>query len=68
MEYIRDITVDFSGERLFDYITAIQGDTNSRAVKITILENSKPYTIPAGTKAVLRCKSRTVKEYSMTRQ
>ena len=56
MEYIRDITVDFSGERLFDYITAIQGDTNSRAIKITILENSKPYTIPTGTKAVLRCK------------
>ena len=59
MKYIKEITVDLAGEMLFGYITAVQGDTNSRTVKITILSNAQPYTIPSGASAVLRCKSPT---------
>ena len=56
MKYTKEITVDLAGEMLFGYITAVQGDTNSRTVKITILSNAQPYTIPSGASAVLRCK------------
>ena len=37
MQYIKEITVDLSGEMYFSYITAVQGDENSRFVKITLL-------------------------------
>ena len=56
MEYTKEISVDLSGEALFGYITATQGDANSRKVKITLLNNSQPYTVPLGASAVLRCK------------
>lgn len=56
MEYIKEITVDLAGEMLFEYITAVQGDTNSRFVKVTLLSNAQPYTVPDGATAVIRCK------------
>ena len=56
MEYIKEITVDLAGEMLFEYITAVQGDTNSRSVKVTLLSNAQPYTVPDGATAVIRCK------------
>lgn len=56
MEYIKEITVELSGEMYFDYITAVQGDLKSRYVKVNLLENGQPYEIPEDTKAVLRCK------------
>ena len=55
MEYIKEITVDLSGEMFFNYITATQGDT-ARSVKITIISNNQPYTPPSGATAVLRAK------------
>lgn len=55
MEYIKEITVDLSGEMFFHYITATQGDT-ARAVKITIISNNQPYTPEDGAKAILRAK------------
>lgn len=33
MQYIKEITVDLSGEMYFNYVTAAQGDENSRFVK-----------------------------------
>lgn len=33
MQYIKEITVDLSGEMYFNYVTAVQGDENSRFVK-----------------------------------
>lgn len=56
MEYIKEITVDLAGEMPFEYITAVQGDTNSRSVKVTLLSNAQPYTVPDGATAVIRCK------------
>lgn len=56
MEYIKEITVDLAGEMLFEYITAVQGDTNSRFVKVKLLSNAQPYTVPSGATAVIRCK------------
>ena len=56
MEYIKEITVDLAGEMLFEYITAVQGDTKSRYVRVTILSNAQPYTVPSGATAVVRCK------------
>ena len=55
MEYIKEITVDLVGDMLFEYITAVQGDT-ARAVIITVLSNSQPYTPPEGARAVIRCR------------
>ena len=55
MEYIKQITVDLVGDMLFEYITAVQGDT-ARAVIITVLSNSQPYTPPEGARAVIRCR------------
>lgn len=55
MDYIKEITVDLAGEMLFEYITAVQGDT-ARAVKITILSNCRPFVPPAGARAVIRCR------------
>jgi hypothetical protein len=56
MEYIKEITVDLAGEMLFEYITAVQGDTNSRFVKVKLLSNAQPYTVPSGATAVISCK------------
>lgn len=56
MQYIKEITVDLSGEMYFNYITAVQGDENSRFVKITILSGGTTFTPPAGATAVLRCR------------
>ena len=56
MEYIKEIAVDLAGEMLFEYITAVQGDNNSRFVKVTLLSNAQPYTVPSGSTAVIRCK------------
>lgn len=56
MEYIKEITVDLSGEMYFSYITAIQGDKNSRFIKITLLSGDVVFIPPAGATAVLRCK------------
>lgn len=53
MEYIKEITADFSGENLFGYITAVQGDT-ARTVKVKMTANYQPYTPEEGTTAVLR--------------
>lgn len=56
MKYIKEITVDLAGEMLFEYVTAVQGDTNSRFVKVTLLSNAQPYTVPSGATAVIRCR------------
>lgn len=55
MEYIKEIYVDFSGEGLFDYITAVQGDS-ARGVRIKIIANNQQYIPETGTTAVLRAK------------
>lgn len=54
MECIKKINVELSGEMLFDYITAIQGDTASRYVEIILLNNNQAYTPPDGATAVIR--------------
>ena len=56
MKYIKEITVDLAGEMFFEYITAVQGDTNSRFVKVTLLSNAQPYNVPSDATAVIRCK------------
>lgn len=56
MEYIKEITVDLSGEMYFNYITAVQGDEKSRFVKITILSGGLAFFPTAGARAALRCK------------
>lgn len=56
MQYIKEITVDLSGEMYFNYITAVQGDENSRFVKITILSGGTNFAPPTGATAVLRCR------------
>lgn len=55
MDYIKEITVDLADEMLFEYITAVQGDT-ARVVKITILSNCRPFTPPEGARAIIRCR------------
>lgn len=54
MECIKKINVELSGEMLFEYITAIQGDTASRYVEIILLNNNQAYTPPDGATAVIR--------------
>ena len=54
MECIKKINVELSGEMLFEYITAIQGDTASRYVEIVLLNNNQAYTPPDGATAVIR--------------
>lgn len=54
MECIKKINVELSGEMLFEYITAIQGDTASRYVEIVLLNNNQAYTPPDGAIAVIR--------------
>ncbi len=54
MECIKKINVELSGEMLFEYITAIQGDTASRYVEIVLLNNNQAYTPPDGATAVVR--------------
>lgn len=56
MQYIKEITVDLSGEMYFSYITAVQGDENSRFVKITLLSGGVAFVPPEGAIAALRCK------------
>ena len=55
MEFIKEITVELSGEMLFEYITAVQSDVG-RKIKVILLANNQPYKIPAGATAVLRGK------------
>lgn len=55
MEFIKEITVELSGEMLFEYITAVQSDVG-RKIKVILLANNQPYEIPAGATAVLRGK------------
>ena len=54
MECIKKINIELSGEMLFEYITAIQGDTASRYVEIVLLNNNQAYTPPDGATAVIR--------------
>ena len=54
MECIKKISVELSGEMLFEYITAIQGDAASRYVEIVLLNNNQAYTPPDGATAVIR--------------
>ncbi len=56
MQYIKEITVDLSGEMYFSYITAVQGDENSRFAKITLLSGGVAFVPPTGATAALRCK------------
>ena len=56
MEYIKEITVDLSGEMYFNYITATQGDEKSRFAKVNILSNGIPFIPPNNATATLRCK------------
>ena len=56
MQYIKEFTVDLSGEMYFNYITATQGDENSRFVKITVVSGGLNFSAPKGATAVLRCK------------
>ena len=56
MQYIKEITVDLSGEMYFSYITAVQGDEKSRFVKITFLSGGVAFVPPEGAIAALRCK------------
>lgn len=55
MEFIKEITVELSGEMLFEYITAVQSDVG-RKIKVILLANNQPYEIPAGATAVIRGK------------
>ena len=55
MEFIKEITVELTGEMLFEYITAVQSDVG-RKIKVILLANNQPYEIPAGATAVLRGK------------
>lgn len=55
MEYIKEIYADFSGEGLFDYITAVQGDS-ARGIRIKIIANNQQYIPETGATAVLRAK------------
>ena len=55
MEFIKEITVELSGEMLFEYITAVQSDVG-RKIKVILLVNNQPYEIPAGATAVIRGK------------
>ena len=56
MEYTQEIKVGIAGQMPFEYITAVQGDVNSRFVRVTILSSGKPFTAPQDAKAVIRCK------------
>ena len=39
MEFIKEITVELSGEMLFEYITAVQSDVG-RKIKVILLANN----------------------------
>lgn len=47
------ITVDLTANNNFDYVRAVQGDTQSRYVHITLLDSQKPYSL-SNVEAVLR--------------
>ena len=53
MDYIKEITADLTGEMLFEFTTAVQGDSG-RKIKVTLLANNQPYNVPDGATAVLR--------------
>ena len=48
------IKMDLSRRGLTPLLNMVQGDSNTRAIEITLLNNGSPWEIPAGTTAVAR--------------
>ncbi len=55
MQFTQEIRLDVSGECLYRYVQAKQGDNASRYLKITLVANGQPLKPDAGTTAVFRC-------------
>lgn len=50
----QSIQIELDGNAPFEYVIAKQGETASRIVEITLLENKKVFTIPSGTTAKIK--------------
>lgn len=50
----QSIQIELDGNAPFEYVVVKQGETGSRIVEITLLENKKEFTIPSGTTAKIK--------------
>lgn len=53
MTVTHQITVDFINRGIMPILQAVQHDSNTRVVKVTLTENGTPYTLPEGVTAAL---------------
>lgn len=55
MEYVKELTLDVSGNAAGQRVTAKRGDGGSRFLKITLLADGQPLKPEEGVTAVFRC-------------
>lgn len=54
MEVIHNITTDLTRRPVAVHLDAVQGDTNTRRAKITLLSDGQPWVIPEGVGVLAR--------------
>lgn len=54
LQNVQRIQVELDGSAPFEYVVAKAGEKESRIVEVTLLENKKEFTIPAGTTAKIK--------------
>lgn len=54
LQNVQRIQIELDGSAPFEYVVAKAGEKESRIVEVTLLENKKEFTIPAGTTAKIK--------------
>lgn len=54
LQNVQRIQIELDGSAHFEYVVAKAGEKESRIVEVTLLENKKEFTIPAGTTAKIK--------------
>ncbi len=51
---MQEITIELDGNAPFEYVVVKQNETDSRQIKVTLLQNKQIYTIPSGVTAQIK--------------
>ena len=54
LQNVQRIQIELDGSAPFEYVVAKAGEKESRIVEVTLLENKKEFTVPAGTTAKIK--------------
>ena len=54
LQNVQRIQIELDGSAPFEYVVAKAGEKESRIVEVTLLENKKEFTLPAGTTAKIK--------------